>query len=116
MMTITRFPTLVLAAGVLGLTACGSSSTAPSSSTTLVGVVADASQSGVLTVTVSSGTLTMLPRGGSLLAFFSATTPAYAAAVAAVTATGTLKIQGGASISLMGTYDTGTHALSLSGG
>src|SRR4029077_8252281 len=116
MMKIRHLPTFVLAAGALGLTACGSSSTAPSTSTTLVGVIADASESGVLTVTVSSGTLTVLPRTGSLLAFLSAATPAYASALVGVSATATLKIQGGASISLTGTYDTGTHTLSLSGG
>jgi hypothetical protein len=82
----------------------------------VVGVIADASESGVLTVTISTGTLAVLPRAGSLVAFLSATTPAYASALVAVNATATLKIQGGASISLTGTYDTGTHGLSLSGG
>jgi hypothetical protein len=115
MKRITHVPTLFLAAGVVGLTACGSSSTAPSGSTTLVGVIADASESGVLTVTISTGTLAVLPRAGSLVAFVS-TTPAYAAALVGVDASGTLAIQGGASISLTGTYDTGTHGLSLSGG
>ncbi len=114
-MKITHLRTLALATGVFGLTAC-SSSTAPSGSTTVVGVIASASESGVLTVTIATGSLGLLPRAGSLFAFFTAVTPAYASATASVNATATLVIQGGATIALTGTYDTGTHTLSISGG
>jgi len=100
------------------LSACGSSSdtTSPTGSTTLVGVVANVSQSGSVTVTIASGTLALaLPRA-SKFAFFNFGTPAYAATTSVINATGTLAIQGLGKIALSGTYDTGTHALSLSGG
>lgn len=98
------------------LSACSSNSTSPSTSTTLVGVVANATESGSLTITIATGTLALAPPAGSKVRVFSVVTPAYASAASVVNATGTLAIQGGATITLTGTYDTGTHTLSLSGG
>ncbi len=98
---------VTLACGVLN--ACGSSSsgTAPSTSTTLVGVIADSAENGSLTITIPLGTLTLAPPTRWVATL-------YAASV--VNVTGTLAIQGGPTIALTGTYDTGTHTLSLSGG
>ena len=109
----------MLMCGVLNACSSGGG-TGPSSpsgtSTTLVGVVADATESGTLTVTIATGTLALAPAARSTFTVFSVVMSAYASAASVVSATGTLAIQGGATISLTGTYDTGTHTLSLSGG
>ena len=95
----------VIAAG------CGSSSNGSTNgSTTFEGVIAGDSASGQL-----SGSITLTIATASL----SVTSPAVldiAGVQASVNVTGTLKIEGGASITLTGTYDTGTHALTVSGG
>ena len=99
---------LRLTAGLLlvGMGGAACSSSSPSSvSTTFAGIVTgdNAGQSGKLTVTAS--TATPAP-------------PAYLVEQSSpgdVTATGTFQIQGGAAISLTGTYNTTTHALSITG-
>ena len=106
-----------LICGILaGCSSGGGLSTAPpGGSTTLVGVVADATESGVLTVTIATGALAAVSPIESQVPVIRLVTPAYANAASVVNATGTLAIQGGATVTLSGTYDTGAHTLSLSG-
>lgn len=92
---------------MLLLTACGSDPAAPSTTTSFDGVIASGSLSGSLSFTVAVGSL-------DAAQVSSATGPSFA--MTDVTVTGTLKLAGSPAISLSGTYNTSTHALSLSGG
>jgi hypothetical protein len=91
--------------------ACGSSSSNPNNgSTTFDGVIVGDSASGEL-----SGSITLTIATVSL----SVSSPAVfdiTGVAASANVTGTLKIQGGGSIALTGSYDTNSHALSVSGG
>jgi hypothetical protein len=96
------------AASVMGLAACGDAggTGTNSDSTTLQGVFAVDSTSGTITLTIASGTLSLVAG------------PNYAAEApqASVSVTGTLVISGGSTIALTGTYDTGLHTISVTGG
>jgi hypothetical protein len=97
----------IAALGLSVLSACGDAGTGTGvDSTTIQAVVAVDSASGTLALTIASGTLSLVAG------------PDYAAQapLASVSVTGTLTIQGGATVSLTGTYDTGAHTLSVSGG
>ncbi len=108
----------LLAACATGLfvtiAACSSNTSTGASgntSTTLVGVVADSTESGTITLTVGTGL------SGALVGFAPVSVPRSPTIIAAVvSASGTLKLAGGSTISLSGTYDTGSGALSVSGG
>src|SRR6266704_5088459 len=93
-----------LAAG--GMAACGSS-TAVTPTTTLVGVMADSVENGVLTMTVATGSLVTAPSSWGVKTLYAATV---------VDVTGTLAIQGGATVALTGTYNSGTHVIEAAGG
>jgi len=94
-------------------TACSDSTGSNGDTTTFEGVIAGDSASGQL-----SGYVSLTVAAASL----SVSSPAVfditgtSATAATVNVTGTLKIEGDGSISLTGSYDTSTHALSVSGG
>lgn len=106
----------ILAGALLSACSNSGSSTAPPRTSTLVGVFADSSESGVITITIATGTLALVPPNESDVLVFRLFTPAYANAASVVSASATLAIQRGATFALSGTYDTGSHRLSLSGG
>ncbi|HEX5385802.1 MAG TPA: hypothetical protein VFW66_03790 [Gemmatimonadales bacterium] len=101
---------------MLVLAACSSSPTGPSNnSTSFDGVIASPTLTGALSFSVASTTLDVVRVQGTAAAP-TVTRPVFAAASTEVTVTGTLKLDGGATVQLTGTYDTSSHALSLSGG
>jgi hypothetical protein len=92
------------------LTACGSDPAAPSTSTSFDGVIASGSLSGSLSFTVAATALDVQSAPSA------ATAAGPSFAVGDVTVTGSLTLDGSPAISLSGTYNTSTHALSLTGG
>ena len=95
------------AAGLVMAAACGDAGTGTtgSTTTTITAVVAIDSSSGTLSLTIQSASLSIVAG------------PAYAsqAALATVDVTGTLTLKG-ATTNLTGTYDTGAHTITVSGG
>lgn len=100
---------------MLLLAACSSSPTAPSNSTSFDGVIASGTLTGALSFSVASSTLDVGRAPGTATAPVGIR-PAFAVAPGDVTVTGTLKVSGGSNVALTGTYNTTTHALSLTGG
>jgi hypothetical protein len=95
------------AAVVFALSACGDATgTGGTDSTVLNGIFVGDAVSGSLSITISSASLSIV----------AAPNASVADAMASVSVTGSLKITGGASVSLTGTYDTGTHTITVSGG
>src|SRR5512140_812404 len=99
---------LAVTAALLAAFGCGSDNKNPvnpgggtTPTTTFTGLLANGTQSGKLSITVNS---TSLARG------------LHGAPAAAVTATGTLKIVGGSTVSLTGSYDSELDTLHLAGG
>ena len=103
---VLRAAAVVLAA-LIATTACGDSSPKGTggggNSATFLGILSsdNATESGSVQFNVSTGSL--------------ATPEPTAVAFSAVTATGSVKLVGGATIALAGTYDQGTKSLSASG-
>ncbi|HEY2825625.1 MAG TPA: hypothetical protein VGI83_08780, partial [Gemmatimonadales bacterium] len=91
---------------ITGLACSDTTGTGGADTTVLNGIFIADSASGSLSITISSASLSIVAGPEASVAD----------ALASVSVTGTLKITGGASIPLSGTYDTGTHALSLTGG
>jgi hypothetical protein len=118
--SVVRWSRLRRAAPALGLlpmlvlAACGDS-TAPSTSTAFNGVIASGTLTGALSFSVAATALNV-GRAPSAAIEAAVARPAFAAAAGDVTVTGSLKLTGSAAIPLTGTYNTSTHALSLSGG
>jgi hypothetical protein len=101
-------PTLILAG-------CSDGPTTPSNSVSFDGVIASETLSGSLSFTVAATTLDVARAPGALTSRAVAS-PAFATAATEVAVTGTLKVAGGPTIPLSGTYDTSNHTLSLAGG
>jgi hypothetical protein len=101
----------VLALGTLGLAACGDSGNPAPGTTTLRGALAaTGGLSGTLTVT-ADGAFTPQRVAGSGPVALSVAAPA-----AVLNLSATASLSNGSTVTLTGTWDTGTGALSLSGG
>jgi hypothetical protein len=115
---ITRRVGVAAVAALIALTvqACGDSSTSPTQQgvpTGFRGALANDVEAGVVDVSVAASGRVVSTFGPASV--FASVVPSAARAAAARSVSGTLKLVGGASITLTGTFDPATGALHLSG-